>query len=124
MSPLSYKQPSIHLAWLRDKGLIRTVNEDALLVRSRSRALSEGYETGTYDVDLSSDPFFLGVAHGSGSGDHVEFISKDILRYLANRIFSTKSQRMDIVILLLQLSFPVNCDAILQIMLSSRVSVG
>jgi PPM family protein phosphatase len=94
MSPLSYKPPSIHLAWLCDKGLLRTVNEDALLVRSRSSALSEGYETGTYDVELSSDPLFLGVAHGCGGVDHEEYIGKDILRYIANGVFSTGSQRM------------------------------
>ncbi len=96
MKPLSYKPPSIHLAWLCEKGLLRTVNEDALLVRSRSSALSEGYESGTYHVELSSDPLFLGVAHGCGDGDHKEYIGKDILRYIANGVFSTRSHRMDV----------------------------
>lgn len=88
----SYKPPSIRFAWLCDKGLVRTVNEDALLVQKRSSVLSEGYGTGASDVELSSDPLFLGVADGSG-GDHEDYIGKDILRYIASAVFSTESPR-------------------------------
>jgi PPM family protein phosphatase len=95
MRSLSYKPPSIHLAWHCDKGPVRTVNEDALLVQKRSIVLSEDYETGTSDVELSSNPLFLGVADGCGGGDHEDSIAKDILRYIANAVFSTESPRMD-----------------------------
>ena len=51
MSSHSYKPPSIRFAWLYDKRLVRTVNEDALLVQKRSGVLSEGYEIGASDVE-------------------------------------------------------------------------
>jgi len=89
----SYKPPSIRFAWLCDKGLVRTVNEDALLVQKRSGVLSESYETGASDVELSSDPLFLGVADDCGGGDHEDYIGKDILRCIAGAVFSTESPR-------------------------------
>jgi len=51
----SYKPPCIHFAWLCDKGLRRTGNEDVLLAQKRSNALSDGYEAGASHVELSSD---------------------------------------------------------------------
>jgi serine/threonine protein phosphatase PrpC len=82
----TYKPPTIHFAWLCDNGLVRTVNEDALLVQKRSSVLSEGYQTGASEVELSSDPLFLGVADSRGAGE-------DILRNIANAVFSTESPR-------------------------------
>ena len=81
-----YKPPSIHLAWVCDKGLVRPVNEDALLLQMRTSVISEGYQTGASEVELSSDPLFLGVAESRGAGE-------DILRYIANAVFSTESPR-------------------------------